>query len=76
VTLTVLTGREALTLGCDATAARGVLPTRLELEAQEDGQASVGVLLFALEDLRLKGLTPSATQPASPRPAERARSMR
>ena len=57
---TVLTGREALTLevelGCDAAAARSVLPTRLELDVQADGQASVSTLLFSMEQMRVKGL--------------------
>lgn len=60
VTRTLLTGREALTLevelGCEAAAARRVLPGRLELEVLEDGGASVAVLLFAMEDMRVKGL--------------------
>ncbi|MDP1915566.1 MAG: DUF2071 domain-containing protein [Myxococcales bacterium] len=60
MTRTVLTGREALTLevelGCEATAARSVLPTRLELDVHADGWASVSVLLFSMEQMRVKGL--------------------
>lgn len=57
---TVLTGREALTLevelGCEAAAARSVLPARLELDVHADGWASVSVLLFSMEQMRVKGL--------------------
>lgn len=57
---TVLTGREALTLEvelvCEATAARSVLPTRLELDVHADGWASVSLLLFSMEQMRVKGL--------------------
>lgn len=57
---TVLTGREALTLevelACEATAARSVLPTRLELDVNPDGWASGSVLLFSMEQMRVKGL--------------------